>query len=149
MKEILLREEFVTIYFDSEYSVIFEEWTGVAMPEEFQKTLTEKLSLYQSVAKQKPQTIFWMANLVGMRGLSPESVKWANEVFHPQLFPAGIRKIAYLIPEPVFYELSDDQLNDGIDQSGKIQVSYFTDYEEAVEWLNSSDVDRVKKEPIV
>ena len=136
MKKTLLNKEYIHIFFDQENNVLSEDWNATALPDEVREALEEKLRLYEKL-KVEQEEVLWISNLNGMRGLDKRASDWVRDEFHPKLHPAGVREIAYLVPEQVYYELSEEQLETQYDANNTIRIAYFTDYISAVNWLKN------------
>ncbi|MFT5616958.1 MAG: hypothetical protein ACI85I_000174 [Arenicella sp.] len=136
MKTILHQNKFATLYLDEQIPAISEEWHGSASIEEFQSILQTKLEMFTELKKQH-ESLSWIANVVGLK-VDNEAKNWANQLFHRQLHPAGVAKIAFIVPVGVYDELSDEYHKEKMDAQKEIRLCYFDGYEKASEWLKSA-----------
>jgi hypothetical protein len=76
-----------------------------------------------------------MLNIVRLQYfVTPEMQEWVNMNILPQLFQSGIEKMALVIPEDVFLQISlEMQLDDNPGSTNL--VHYFPDEEKALEWV--------------
>ncbi len=132
----MVKKEFVRIYLDDSFPAIFEEWTGQVSSQEFQEALEEKLAQYKTHKKELPG-LEWLNDIRQLRVGDEAGLKWAAREFHPKLYGAGVRKIAFLVPEQVYYELPPEDLLGRKDSKGEILVCYFDSYEAAGNWLKT------------
>ncbi|WP_299460084.1 hypothetical protein [uncultured Microscilla sp.] len=74
--------------------------------------------------------------------ISPELQQWYNENIVPMHLSAGITRMAFLLPDDFYAQLSIEQTM--AEQQAKAQVTqYFNDYAEAEQWLIKPDLDLV------
>ncbi len=138
MKTVLHQNKFATLYLDEQIPAISEEWHGSASVEEFQSILQTKLEFYMEFKKQF-ENLSWITNVVGLK-VDSEARNWANQLFHRQLHPAGVRQIAFVVPTEVYGELSEEYHKEKMDANREIRLCYFESYEKASEWLKSTSV---------
>lgn len=135
MKTILHQNKYSTLYLDENIPAISEEWHGSASVEEFQATLQTKLEMFVEFKKQFPK-LEWIANLSGLK-VESEAKNWANQLYHRQLYPSGVRNIAFVVPKQAYDELSAEYHKAKMDAQKEINLCYFKSYEEASDWLKS------------
>lgn len=133
MKQTLYQQEYVTINLEDSVPVIYEEWLGAVTDTEFQKTLEKKLDLFIE-NKEKYEELKWMVNLRGLK-VGKGGQNWANNEFHPRLYPVGVRKIAFVVHETALYLLQDFQLSPHMDSKKQIELCYFDSIADASEWI--------------
>lgn len=138
MKQTLYQRAFVTIILDTDIPAIYEEWHGSVSTSEFKTTLEKKLELYKEL-KGQHENLEWMVKLRGLK-VAAQGQTWANEEFHPRLYPAGIKRIAVTIPEEAFHLLNDRQLSAHMDNKKQIELCYFDDFEDAVAWTKKAQL---------
>jgi len=133
MKDILYQKEFVSLVLDDSIPAIYENWRGTASRDEFKEALEHKLALYCQY-KTTISDLHWIANLKGLK-VNQEAQAWANHDFHQKLYPSGIRKIAFIVPEGTLHLLDNEQLSSHLDIKKQIELCYFDNMAEASEWL--------------
>ena len=136
MKHLVYDKEFVNVYIDDEVPMIYEEWTGQTTPDEFKETLNQKLQAFTSHLEKYP-ALKWMTDIRGLRGIDDVVQTWATQEFHPKLFPLGVRKIAFIVAESIYYQLSTEQTTGIMDTRNEVKLCYFDNHEQAISWLNS------------
>jgi len=66
--------------------------------------------------------------------ITPELQEWSNNEVFIRSFKAGLTIVAYLLPEDLVAQMSQEQLFDE-DVSKKKANRYFSDKQEAIDWL--------------
>ena len=133
MKKIIYQTAFISLILDSSIPAIYENWQGTVSTDEFKSTLEKKLELFCQYRKDI-SNLNWIVNLKGLR-VGEEAQAWANHDFHPKLYPSGIRKIAFVVPEDTLYLLENEQLSTHMDNQNQIALCYFDQLEEVAGWL--------------
>ncbi len=137
MKTVLHQNKFATLYLDEQIPAISEEWHGSASVEEFQSILQTKLDFFVEFKKQF-ENLSWIANVISLE-VDREARNWANQLFHRQLHPSGVKQIAFVVPSKIYDELSEEFHKEKMDVQNEIRLCYFDSYEKASEWLKSTN----------
>lgn len=67
----------------------------------------------------------------------PETQSWHDKTIIPKYEKAGVRKIAFLIPNNIFSEISHVKTFEHQNAQSKIETKFFKSEEELKTWLNS------------
>jgi len=132
--EIVHQTPFVKIFYDETVPVVFEAWLGQVSGSEFRKALDQKLEAYKQLA-QKHEQLFWLNDVRKLRGVSNEDQQWAVDEFHPKLYPAGVKKVAFVVPEQTYFRLSDEDITGKLDARKEVEICYFDDFDSAYAWF--------------
>ena len=135
---IVYQTPFVKIFYDETVPAIYEEWFGQLSSKEFRKALNEKLNAYNKL-KKNHEHLYWLNDVRKLRGLTAEDQQWAVNEFHPNLYPAGVRKIAFIVPERTYTRLSDEEITGKFDSHNEVEICYFDDFESAYAWFLESE----------
>jgi hypothetical protein len=128
------QQPYVKIYIDEDVPAIYEDWIGEVTSEEFLETMEAKLSIYQVFKTQYPD-LQWVMDIRQLKGVENKDLVWASQEFYPRLYPAGIRKFAFVLPPSAYLGLSDEQFLGKMDAKGELMLGYFESYQSAATWL--------------
>lgn len=134
-KNTLYEGECFNICLDEKIPAIYEEWLGRVNGEEFREVLHKKLELYKAHHKKYP-TLGWLSDIRELRGPGVEDQTWASHEFHQMLYPAGVRKVAFVVAAKTYMRLSNEQVAGLVDDTG-VNLCYFDSFEDAAEWLGN------------
>lgn len=96
----------------------------------------EEISAFaNSSGQSNPSSIFVNAIEYGF-SITIELQNWHDENIIPQYTKAGVRKMAFILPQDLVTQLSIEQTFDENQAKSRIQVQYFSDELEAKSWLN-------------
>ena len=132
--ETVYQTPFVKIFYDETVPVIYEEWFGQVSGKEFRKALEEKLMAYEKLSKNHAK-LFWLNDVRKLRGVPSGDQQWAVEEFHPRLHPVGVHKVAFVVPEQTYFQLSDEDITGKLDSRKQVEICYFDDFESAFAWF--------------
>ncbi|MGB0523254.1 MAG: hypothetical protein ACPGJS_09855 [Flammeovirgaceae bacterium] len=138
MKKVIFQKEYAKIVLDTNTSTLYEEWLGVINLSEFQLILSKKLALYTKYKDLHPK----LQCVYNFRGLhiDQEDVHWFNQAYYPKLYPLGIQKLAFILSDDSFYQLSDKQLVAHMDSQNQIELCYFDSLEEGLSWIGNQEL---------
>lgn len=83
----------------------------------------------------------WLNDTRHDRPIGPEVIHWTNEVMVPQLVRAGLHHIALCYTPKTFTEISLKEFSQNAKLNfpeGILHIAFFTDVEEAKEWLRQA-----------
>lgn len=129
----LYENEFVTIHWLQEepVKVLKSVWKdeSARMQEENFREIIEKWC--ELVEEHHP--LGSMINSLKFRfTIVPELQDWYNQEITPRTFEAGMRKIAFIVPEEIFSEVSIEQI---FNDQEEVIFQYFDNEENAQSWL--------------
>ena len=119
----------VTIEYDQANKRLTQTWTGFISSEEFRKAIDQTVAF-----AERNQVISIISDTLNQGVVKPEDTEYAASVM-PKLFKSGLRKMAFVIPENIFTQLS---LKRFADKEKTDDVQYFKSVSEAKMWLNKS-----------
>ena len=130
---------YVTSTFDPSVPCVVQIWQGYARSEEFRDATLRVLSFVQASQHEHPHIQF----LVDARKLGPllrEDMEWAAREADPKLHAAGMRRIAFVVPESAIGRTSVKtyQKSAQVVSPSPLTSRQFTSVEEATNWLKGS-----------
>ncbi|NOQ25558.1 MAG: hypothetical protein GQ564_09385 [Bacteroidales bacterium] len=120
------------IYFSKELNAVVCEFNGFLKTEKFIEFGFETNNLLVKHSAQKQ-----LNNVQNMKVLTKEAHAWVDEVWYPKAKASGLKHFAFVVPKDVFGKASMDAVNVNIKEKYGINIKYFTDVEEAKQWLIS------------
>jgi hypothetical protein len=128
--ETVFSSEIGDVFFDTSINAVQITWKAYATTEEFREVLHHALTLMNERKADK-----WLANTKSLGVINPEDHVWFNEVWMPQAMEAGTRRVAMIVSDDVFAQLSMDDIMDEVREIAPVRDRFFTTIEEAREWL--------------
>ena len=129
----VFNNQFLKISYDAENKICIGEWTKAtehASSDEFKQWNDE---LVQKI-KQNKSTSFLGNTLDYQFIISPELQEWSSKNVFGKFAAAGITKMALIVTDGVFQQISLEQLVDEY-EGGNIETKYFTNMDNAKQWL--------------
>lgn len=131
--EILYKSKYQKISFDQETSIMHNVWLPESFTMREDDYKTELMKLVQlidrySATKQLIDTLNFQFTIdVNLQ-------EWTDEEINKKNREAGIEKVAFIIADEIFSQMSIEQTMDG-DAGQNMSVQYFVKEEEARKWL--------------
>ena len=127
---------FVRSQFDASVPCVLQVWSGYARSEEFRAATLRVLSFVQACQREYPHIEF----LVDARKLGPllrEDMEWAAREADPKLYAAGMRRIAFVVPESAIGRTSLKTYEKAAEATyaSPLVARQFASLEEADTWL--------------
>lgn len=74
-------------------------------------------------------------NIENMAVLSKENQEYAENVWFPKAVKTGLKFFAFVVPKQILGQLSMQKVNKNAEREGAIQIKYFDNQDEALNWL--------------
>jgi hypothetical protein len=132
--ETLYAGKFLRIDYDATKSLAYNIW----LPETREMTEADfKHEISQWVQKAIVTGFtLTLANTLDFRFIiSPKLQDWYNKTVTPPAFAAGVKKLAFLLPEGIFAQMSIENIFEEGYGEGAMNIRYFGNTVEAVTWL--------------
>jgi hypothetical protein len=131
----LYEEKYGVIEYDASVPCITASFNAFMSSEQFRSFLNKGLDFLIEKKKVHPR-ILWLAD-TSKHVVQPDSdTKWVAENWNPRALKAGIRHVAFVLPENVFGNASVKRYADNNDKStDKMVVQMFGDQKSAKEWF--------------
>jgi len=104
-------------------------WTQPPTSAEFREVLSKGLEAIQSNKLQR-----WVGDVRQLGAILEEDQKWSNEVWFPQAIQAGIKRMAVVIADDIFNQLSVEEIMNKV-EAVDLTSHYFSNLEEARSWV--------------
>lgn len=90
-----------TIHWEDDDRIVWVEWKATPDSASFRKVLDAGLELIVQKGGQR-----WLADCLKMGPVSVDDTKWANEDWTPRIIAAGVKWLAFVMPERVSASIS-------------------------------------------
>lgn len=130
-KTIALNTPVADIFLNEELKFVHVIWKGaVTNSDAFRDTLNFGTQLIKDYRCER-----WLADTKNMGVIKRVDQEWTHEVWFPQVATLGLKKMALIVPENVFGELSAKNVMDKARDKNLIKDRYFMNTELAIKWL--------------
>ena len=135
--QIVFKEKYVTISFDPTTGFVLLDWHSYATSGQFRHTITTLLAFVESKSKSHAH-IGLLADTVKLGVITKEDIEWNAKEINPYIFKAGVKKVAFIIPENIFTQLSITtyQQQTKVEDTGSLISQMFADRASAQKWLS-------------
>lgn len=127
---ILFQTSHITIQYDPERKWLIQVWNDFIPSNEFREAIDATVML----VKSKEVTAI-ISDTLNQKAIKPEDSEYAASVV-PLLFNAGLKAMAFVIPENIFTKISLKRFAI-IGGENQHNVEYFFNRDDADNWLNS------------
>lgn len=139
MKKLLFEQAYVKIFIDESLPALYEQWSeSVTEGIEYEDALVRKLDLYRE-HKDEYRRLHWVNCVDSLNMSDVRAVLWAMRDFHHRMYLAGIRRVAYMVGEDMYYNLDLRDRLPRYDDGNELKTCYFPGLEEAVHWLDGEE----------
>ncbi len=129
----VFNNNFLKINYDAANKICIGEWTNAtehANAEDFKQWNNE---LVQRIEQNK--STGFLGNTLNYKFIiSPELQAWSSKNIFEKFAKAGITKMALIVTDGIFQQISLEQLVDEYEE-GNIETKYFTNIDNAQQWL--------------
>ncbi|WP_044211921.1 hypothetical protein [Flammeovirga sp. OC4] len=131
--ELVYKSEYITNFWNAPNKILRTIWTTpISMPEEEYRQ--EVLSHLEITEKFGPQGML-VDTKNAYYNVMPETQDWINQKFVGLVAEIGLQKMAWIVSEDFFAQISFDQFIDDATDQQALKIQYFTTEDEALEWL--------------
>ncbi len=117
-----------SVHWKDEDRIVWVEWKKTPDSVSFRSTLDAGIELITQKQGQR-----WLADCLKMGPVAIEDTRWANEDWASRAALAGVKRLAFVMPQRVSAAISVKGFaNEG---GEKLNSRYFNDFEEARRWL--------------
>jgi hypothetical protein len=121
-----------TNYIDQQLGALVAVFDDFMKPEEFKRRCNRTLELVKETSLTKV-----LVDTRELKVMVQENQRWIDEVWYPDAMRAGLRYMAFIMPEDFFGKISVETSNRRVVREGVIQVHYFDVEQLARDWLKS------------
>lgn len=133
---IIQNDSLVDCKFDASLPCVHQVWHGFAPSDKFREATQKVIKFVQDNSKKYPRIQF-LVDARKLGALSKQDVEWAAQEADPLLYQAGMRKIAFIMPEKVIAELTLKNYQRTAETSNAMQSQLFGDEAAARQWLKA------------
>ncbi|MEL7004288.1 MAG: hypothetical protein AAFN93_16345 [Bacteroidota bacterium] len=133
--ETVFQNEYMNIHYYGEIRTLEQEFLPKS-EELFDRFYQEQMLGFLEFAKVKLPVQLIINVLKGGPTMNPEIQKWMQDNYYDHLVEIGVKRKAYLLGEELVAQLSIKQTAEE-DPNQKFEYSYFSDHNDALEWLSS------------
>lgn len=126
-----LDQPYVTVSLDETVPSVFVNHHSYQTSEEFRLTINSGIQCFNENKANNPK-LGWLGDTRKQGALSDEDLKWCGETMAAQC--VGLKKVALVIPEDIFGQLSISEFVDTQSGSGMTN-KMFSSLEEAKKWI--------------
>lgn len=132
--EVLQEDNIWKLSFDKQVNFLQSNWTGLVLSEDIFKE--KMLQIAEAVKTHQPQG--FLANTLQFNfSISPDLQTWHNDTLFPVFESVGLKKMAIVVAEDIFSQVSIEQAYEENDYGFVTQ--YFDGEQEAREWLSQEN----------
>ena len=135
---VLLDAPYLRMVLRAEQRSIRLTWNGHALSKEYRHGLSVAL-----VVLREHDVRYWLADLRNMTAILHADEQWANEVWFPQLFTTGLRRMAIVESRDFFNQTSVARSFTAVNGKLSFEVAWFGSPEEATAWMERDQTKSV------
>lgn len=141
MKEVF-KHKYLTRYYHEELGIVEGKWTddGSMSDSEYREIMMGTL---ESTQKYKPYGILIDARQFHL-SIVPETQEWVQATVFVKAQEAGLKKVAFVLPNSIFVEVSIDQTMHKDSNEEIFVTCFFNDHDKAMSWLTKREGDNTK-----
>lgn len=127
------KSKFLTRFYHEKHNILEGRWTddGSMTDKDYREIM---LGTVESTEKYKPLGILADTREFHL-SIIPATQEWINQEVFPKAIAAGIKKVAFLVPQNIFVEVSLDQTMNEENAKDGFQTKFFNDHDKALSWL--------------
>ena len=136
---ILFENENFKCEFDNQVPCITVTYLGPQSSKDLIADVNQATVFFKEKIKEYP-TLAWLSNNKEQETINPEVIEWANSEWLPGMMKVGLKKMALIVPEDLFAQVSLEDFTDTAREYYNeitLKSRYFTDIEVAKQWLRS------------
>ena len=136
---VIQNDNLVVARFEPGVPCVYQVRNGFAPSEKFREATNNVIRFVQKKSKEYP-AIQFLVDARKLGALSKEDVEWAAKEADPLLYRAGMRKIAFIMPEKVIAELTLKNYQRTAESTAvnQMESKLFSSEAEARKWLQKS-----------
>lgn len=131
---IVFQSSHVTIQYDDEHKQLTQTWFDFVPSVEFRKAIDYTVSFVNS---NEVKVI--ISDTLKQNAIKPEDAEYATSVM-PVLQEAGLKAMAFIIPEDIFTKMSLKKFAD-LEEDYQHNVEYFFNMDDVAVWLKTIELN--------
>lgn len=126
-------EETSSAHYDENIDAVIGKYVGFLTPLEFISVANKQLHIIKT-----RNLIKQLNDVKKMKVLKPEIQEYLNNEWFPKAQKAGLKYLAFVVPDDVFGNVSMNTVNRNANEFG-IEIQYFNNMDNAKNWLISKN----------
>lgn len=123
------------VRYDATVPCVIIENNKYTTGEDFREALTQTLVCFKEKSAEHSK-LGWLADTGNAEVFPEEDIAWVNNELNPQMYEAGVRHIAFVLPKDVFAGMGVEEYSENTDPNA-ITIQNFDDKEKAKEWFKT------------
>jgi hypothetical protein len=132
MSNAKFENDVVRIFVNQEVGSVVVEWITSPTSAEFREVLVTGLDILK-----KNKLSRWVGDVRRLGAVAEEDQAWSNQEWFPEALSAGVNKMAVIISEDIFNQLSVEDIMNKVD-TANFSTHYFSAPEEAMHWIKNN-----------
>jgi len=128
---IYAEKSYIQIVYNEEIKVVEMHWKTFTTSAELKEGLNTGIKCIEEMQAHK-----WIGNVCKLGVIGEDDQKWSNEDWFPRALKAGITRMAVIVSDDIFNQMSVDEIMQRVPQIN-FESQYFSSVEEAREWLKT------------
>jgi len=124
------------VHFDADVPTVIIENNKYTSGEDFREALTKTLDCFKENTATHLK-LGWLADTGNAEVFPEEDIAWVNTVLNPQMYEAGVRFIAFVVPRDVFAGMGVEEYSENTDPDA-ISIRNFDNKDDAKVWLKEA-----------
>ena len=136
--KIVFDKPFGTLYYDETFPYVMYKAHSYMTSQQFREMLQVQLEVYRDKKSLHPQ--FFVIGDTRLQGvIAPKDQEWLHDYWNVEMYKAGLREIAFIVPESIFGTISMKNYTETTQTQEKYSITtpMFTSLESAKEWLET------------
>lgn len=130
---IYFKEEYAIIELDEAFNLLYLELNGFIQSTNYRETMELALHLVEDKRLTR-----WLGNLKNMGRMQVQDASWREEVWFPRFVKSPIQKVAIVLSEDYYNDLTLTETIKTVDKNPKVERRLFYNLEEANSWIRSN-----------
>jgi hypothetical protein len=130
-KEVILENEFTTVFFYPTTKIIHHQFHKFTHGEEFRNALMKGTAIFENNRANK-----WLSDDRKNPVMKQEDMTWTKTEWRPEIIKAGLKYWAIVLPESTVGQMAINKIVKEYKNLG-VTLQLFTDPDEALMWLKT------------
>lgn len=146
---VILENNLVKVEFEESIKTVI--WTPKAFMkgDEWREPFIKGVDFLENKIKEVPD-ITWLNDTRKLKTVSLDDLSWLNKNVNDPGYKAGLKKIAFVLPNNVFGRMAVKFYVDFTNKrtDNQFQIKAFKNYEDATSWLTADSDENVQEEAL-
>lgn len=115
--------------YDEERKCLIQRWKGFSGSDNFRATINASIDFFKS----NSEVTGLISDTREHKVVKPQDAEWAAKHANPILAKHGMRKMAFIVPQNVFAQISVDHFSKN--STDQLALKHFSNLEDALNWI--------------